>query len=65
MTVSVEKKDAYFSMRVAPGFKELVQNLALLVSQTVGTKVSQAQALEIAVREAIESRKKGGVVGQK
>lgn len=59
MTVSVEKRDAYFSARVAPNFKELLRELSVLMSQTVGTKVSQAQALEIAVREAIEKRKEG------
>lgn len=57
MTVSLGKRDAYFSTRVPAGFKPLLQELIALVSQTVGTRVTQAQALEIAVREAIEARK--------
>lgn len=60
MTVSLDRREGYFSVRVAPNFKELMKELQKLMSATVGTKVSQAQALEIAVREAVEARKKEG-----
>lgn len=58
MAVSLERRASYFSVRVAPNFRELMKELQQLMSVSVGTKVSQAQALEIAVREAVEARKK-------
>lgn len=53
---SVERRDVYFGVRVSPAFKGELQKLAALVSRSLGTRVSQAQALEIAVREAITVR---------
>lgn len=58
MVVSLKRRDSSFSARMPSDFKPLLQELIALVSQGVGTRVSQAQALEIAVREAIEARKK-------
>lgn len=56
MAVSIEKRGEQFSARVTPQFKEMLRTLTEQVSEALGARVSQAQALEVAVREAVAAR---------
>lgn len=50
------RRGEVFSTRVSDEFQALVVALVDAVSKSVGTRVSKAQALEIAVREALARR---------
>lgn len=49
-------KDAKIAVRTTEQVKENLRALAELLSRELGTKISQSQALEIAIAEALAAR---------
>lgn len=57
MPAETEKK--MISFRVQPDVCEQVKELAALIGEQLGTKVTLTQAFEVAIREAVQRRKGG------
>lgn len=51
-------RTATLGLRTTPEVKDLLVELAELISVEVGTKITQSQALEVAIKEAVVRRRK-------
>lgn len=54
-----DKKSIMLTVRVSEQTKHVLRQLVLLMGNELGTTVSQTQAIEIAIHEALRRRKEG------